>query len=195
MSASPLQLAVMTARLASGLALDPQLVRAENGQNILKTDFPKLDVNPKHLQLVRDAMFSVTNDRKGTAYSSRVIADDARIAGKTGTSQVRNISELERKSGVIKNEDLPWERRDHALFVNYAPAHDPEIAVCVVVEHGGSGSAAAAPIARDITLQALYKGDPPLEAYPPKDRENILELQSTLRAKMPDLASVRKARV
>ena len=194
-SASPLQLAVMTARLASGLALDPQLVRAENGQNILKTDFPKLDVNPKHLQLVRDAMFSVTNDRKGTAYSSRVIADDARIAGKTGTSQVRNISELERKSSVIKNEDLPWERRDHALFVNYAPAHDPEIAVCVVVEHGGSGSAAAAPIARDITLQALYKGDPPLEAYPPKDREHILELQSTLRAKMPDLASVRKARV
>ena len=82
------------------------------------------------------------------------------MAGKTGTSQVRNISEAERRSGVIKNEDLPWERRDHALFVNFAPANDPEIAVCVVVEHGGGGSAAAAPVARDITLQALYKGDP-----------------------------------
>jgi len=194
-SASPLQLAVMTARLASGLALDPQLIRAENGQTKLRTDFPELDIDPKHLKIVRDAMFSVTNDRKGTAYSSRIIADNARMAGKTGTSQVRNISEAERRSGVIKNEDLPWERRDHALFVNFAPADDPAIAVCVVVEHGGGGSAAAAPIARDITLQALYEGDPPLDAYPPKDRERIAKQQREIRAKMPDLNVVRKARV
>jgi penicillin-binding protein 2 len=117
------------------------------------------------------------------------------MAGKTGTSQVRNISEAERRSGVIKNEDLPWDRRDHALFVNFAPATNPEIAVCVVVEHGGGGSAAAAPIARDITLQALYEGDPPLDAYPPKDRERIAQQQRALREKMPDLNSVRKARV
>ena len=90
---------------------------------------------------------------------------------------------------------MPWERRDHALFVNFAPADDPEIAVCVVVEHGGGGSAAAAPIARDITLQALYKGDPPLEAYPLKDRENIAQQQRVIREKMPDLNMVRKARV
>jgi penicillin-binding protein 2 len=194
-SASPLQLAVMTARLASGLALEPQLIRAENGQTALRTNFPELNIDSKHLKIVRDAMFSVTNDRKGTAYSSRIIADKARMAGKTGTSQVRNISEAERRSGVIKNEDLPWGRRDHALFVNFAPADDPEIAVCVVVEHGGGGSAAAAPIARDITLQALYRGDPPLDAYPPKDREQIAQQQRAIREKMPDLSALRKARV
>ena len=79
--------------------------------------------------------------------------------------------------------------------MNFAPADNPEIAVCVVVEHGGGGSAAAAPIARDITLQALYNGDAPLEAYPPKDRERIAQQQREIRAKMPDLNAVRKARV
>jgi len=74
---------------------------------------------------------------------------------------------------VTKNSDLPWHRRDHALFVNFAPFDAPEIAVAVVVEHGGGGSKTAAPIARDITLQALYDGDPPLSAYPAKDRPTI----------------------
>jgi penicillin-binding protein 2 len=86
----------------------------------------------------------------------RALSNDAfRLAGKTGTSQVRNITEAERRQGVTSNADLPWERRDHALFVNYAPYDNPKIAVATVVEHGGGGSAAAAPIGRDITLQAL----------------------------------------
>ena len=75
------------------------------------------------------------------------------LAGKTGTSQVRRISKAERKSGVRKNEEKPWIERDHALFVAFAPVEAPRYAIAVVVEHGGSGSRAAAPIARDILLE------------------------------------------
>jgi penicillin-binding protein 2 len=75
------------------------------------------------------------------------------MAGKTGTSQVRRISAAERRSGVLKNEDIEWLRRDHALFVAFAPVDAPRYAVSVLVEHGGSGSGAAAPVARDIMLE------------------------------------------
>jgi penicillin-binding protein 2 len=137
--------------------------------------------NENHLRQIRRAMFAVSNNRRGTAYGSRIIEDAYRIAGKTGTSQVRNITAAERARGVVRNEDLPWNRRDHALFVNYAPYDNPQIAVSVVVEHGGGGSSAAAPIGRDVTLQALYGEDPPLEAYPSKDRERIRSQQERLR--------------
>ena len=85
------------------------------------------------------------------------------MAGKTGTAQVRRITKAEREAGVIKNEDLPWKRRDHALFIGYAPVQAPRYAVAVVVEHGGSGSAAAAPIASDIlyAAQTLRQGRAP----------------------------------
>jgi penicillin-binding protein 2 len=76
------------------------------------------------------------------------------MAGKTGTSQVRRISRAERRSGVIKNERLPWEKRDHALFIGYAPVGKPRYAIAVVIEHGGAGSKAAAPVARDILIAA-----------------------------------------
>ncbi len=114
------------------------------------------------------------------------------MAGKTGTSQVRNITDAERENGVTKNEDLPWKRRDHALFINFAPYDDPEIAVSVVVEHGGGGSKSAAPIARDITLQALFKGTPPLEVYPAKDRTTIFEQQKRLKEILQKLEMNRK---
>jgi cell division protein FtsI/penicillin-binding protein 2 len=77
------------------------------------------------------------------------------MAGKTGTAQVRRISRAERRSGVLKNEERPWAERDHALFVGYAPLDRPKLAVAIVVEHGGSGSKAAAPIARDVMVEAL----------------------------------------
>ncbi len=135
-------------------------------------------------------MYAVSNNRRGTAYGSRIIEEAYRMAGKTGTSQVRNITAAERARGVTSNEDLPWNRRDHALFVNYAPHDRPQIAVSVVVEHGGGGSAAAAPIGRDVTLQALYGENPPLAAYPSKDRERIRtqqeRLQQVLQANDPD---------
>lgn len=179
--ASPIQLAVMTARMATGRALAPRLVKSIDGVEQPIPSDAELDVTPEHLRLVRRAMYSVSNHRKGTAYGSRIIEDELRLAGKTGTSQVRNITAEERRRGVTRNEDLPWERRDHALFVNFAPYKAPKFAVAVVVEHGGGGSTAAAPIARDITLQALYDGEPPLEAYPKAARSKVKAQQERLR--------------
>ena len=94
---------------------------------------------PDALNGVRQGMFGVVNGLHGTARSSRIDEDTLRMAGKTGTSQVRNITAAERARGVIRNEDLPWKRRDHALFVCYAPFDAPRYSVSVVVEHGGVG--------------------------------------------------------
>ncbi|NRB33531.1 MAG: penicillin-binding protein 2 [Rhodobacteraceae bacterium] len=185
MLASPMQLAVMTARLATGRAVSPRLVKSQDGAEQTGGAGESLGLNPTNLRYIREAMYDTSNDRRGTAYGSRIIDDAFRMAGKTGTSQVRNITAAERAAGVTKNEDLPWERRDHALFVNFAPFDRPKFAVAVVVEHGGGGSKAAAPIARDITLQALYDGTPPLEAYPAKDRERIAAQQKELNQPPP----------
>jgi penicillin-binding protein 2 len=194
-SSSPLQLAVMTARLASGLNISPRLVKSIDGvEQTAAEPLEKLAINENNLRFVRRAMFSVSNDRRGTAYGSRIIEEAFRMAGKTGTSQVRNISVAEREQGVRSNADLPWNRRDHALFVNFAPLDNPRIAVATVVEHGGGGSAAAAPIARDVTLQALYQGEPPLSAYPSKDRDKIAKQQADIRDLMPDLNAIKRER-
>lgn len=180
MLASPMQLAVMAARIATGRSVKPRLIRSINGVEQPSGAGEPLDVNRNNLEQVRKAMFKVSNDRRGTAYRSRIIEDNFRMAGKTGTSQVRNISKAERAAGVIHNRDLPWERRDHALFVSFAPYDNPKYAVAVVVEHGGGGSTAAAPVARDVMLQALYNGTPPLEAYPVADRDRIKKQQKQL---------------
>ena len=190
---SPLQLAVMAARLASGRNVKPMLTKSINGQNVNDDkEFEDLKVGKANLNIIRKALFKASNDRRGTAYGSRIINNKYRMAGKTGTSQVRNITDAERENGVTKNEDLPWKRRDHALFINFAPYDDPEIAVSVVVEHGGAGSKSAAPIARDITLQALFKGTPPLGVYPAKDRTAIFEQQKRLREILQELEMNRK---
>ncbi|MDM8168543.1 penicillin-binding protein 2 [Roseovarius sp.] len=183
--ASPLQLALMSARIATGREVKPRVIKSIDGVEQPSGVGPSLGINENSLREVRKAMFAVSNDRRGTAYSSRIIEDAFRMAGKTGTSQVRNISSGERASGVRRNEDLPWRQRDHALFVDYAPFDNPKVAVAVVVEHGGGGSSVAAPIARDITLQALYGGDPPLSAYPSKDRGRIQTQQEQLRQYRP----------
>ena len=181
MLASPLQLAVMTARLATGRAVTPRLVKSINGIEQPDGAGEPMGLNENNLRNVRRAMYAVSNDRRGTAYGSRIIEDTFRMAGKTGTSQVRNITAAERAAGVIRNEDLPWERRDHALYVCFAPYDKPKYAVAVVVEHGGGGSKAAAPIARDVMLQALYGDTPPLAAYPKKDRSRIKAQQERLK--------------
>ena len=183
---SPLQLAVMTARLATGRSVTPRLIKSIDGVETPTGHGEDLGLNENNLRQLRRAMYDVVNTRRGTAYGSRIIADGMRMAGKTGTSQVRNITTAERAAGVRHNEDLPWERRDHALYVNYAPYDNPKIAVAVIVEHGGGGSTAAAPIARDVTLQALYGEDPPLDAYPTKDRASVKALQARLREARPD---------
>ena len=178
--ASPIQLAVMTARLATGRAVVPRLIRSVNGIEQTVDAFADLGINENHLRLQRRGMFEVTNVRSGTAYGSRIAAEEYMIAGKTGTSQVRNISAAERARGVIRNDQLPWNRRDHALFVGYAPAEAPRVACAVVVEHGGGGSAAAAPIARDAMVRALHGDVPPLSVYPAAARPAVEALHRSM---------------
>ncbi|WP_373635089.1 penicillin-binding protein 2 [Yoonia sp. SS1-5] len=183
--ASPLQLAVMSARIATGREVTPRLVRLIDGVEQPSGLGENLGINENVLRRVRASMNDVCNHRRGTAYRSRILGDDVKMAGKTGTSQVRRITPEERAAGVTKNEDLPWERRDHALFVSFAPFDKPRYALSVVVEHGGGGSKAAAPIARDIMLQALYGGPPPLDAYPEADRDRIADQQRRIEARIP----------
>ena len=178
--ASPLQLSIMAARLATGRTVTPRLVKSINGVEQPSHAGTPLGLNENLLRQVRRAMFDVSNSRRGTAFRSRIVEDAFRMAGKTGTSQVR--------SAVVRNQDVPWEQRDHALFVCFAPFDAPKIAVSVVVEHGGGGSKAAAPVARDIVLQALYGGLPPLAAYPASDHERIREMQRELPLRNPSSA-------
>ncbi|MBQ0804214.1 MAG: penicillin-binding protein 2 [Sulfitobacter sp.] len=182
---SPLQLAVMTARMATNRMVTPRLIKSIDGIEQPSGGGEPLGMNENNLRKIRKGMHVVVNDRRGTGYRSRIIAEGMRMAGKTGTSQVRNITTAERARGVSRNEDLPWERRDHALFVAFAPSDKPRYAVSVLVEHGGGGSTAAAPIARDVLLQALYDGEPPLDAYPTADRGRIAAQQKELRDVQP----------
>lgn len=174
--ASPLQLAVMTSRIATGKIVEPRLIKAIDGVAEAAPQFADLGMREANLNLARRGMDDVMNGSHGTAAKSRIIAPEWRMAGKTGTSQVRNITAAERARGVIRNEQLPWNRRDHALFVCFAPYDNPRYAVSVVVEHGMGGSTAAAPMARDIMLFALAGGLPPLSAYPEGQRGGIEEM-------------------
>jgi penicillin-binding protein 2 len=147
---------------------------------------PSLDLATSNLLAVQGGMYAVMNGKAGTARSARIADDVNRMCGKTGTSQVRNISAAERESGVVANKNLPWNRRDHALFVGYAPHDAPRYAVSVVVEHGGGGSAVAAPIARDALMRALYGEMPPLSAYPADQRGRMESLLKDLRLRAAD---------
>ncbi|NBD29814.1 MAG: penicillin-binding protein 2 [Alphaproteobacteria bacterium] len=187
--ASPLQLAVMTARIATGRSISPRLVRSVDGVEQPSGAGADMGLNENHLRRIRASMFDASNHRRGTAYRTRIVAEGMQMAGKTGTSQVRRITAEERAQGVWRNEDLPWHRRDHALYVGFAPYENPKYAVAILVEHGGGGSATAAPIARDIMLQALHGGTPPLSAYPASDRPRIEDQQRRL-----DLRDIRPGR-
>ncbi|MFV0474040.1 MAG: penicillin-binding protein 2, partial [Pikeienuella sp.] len=161
--ATPLQLATMAARIGGdGRQVAPRLIRTVNDVPVPTLEPPSLNISAAHLRLVREGMFAVSNERSGTAYKARIDEKTMAMAGKTGTSQVRRITAAERARGVTRNEDLPWERRDHALFVAFAPYDRPRYSISVIVEHGGGGSAVAAPIARDIMMRALYGPEPPL---------------------------------
>ena len=185
---SPLQLAVMAARIASGRAVAPRLIYSVDGEVAPIADAPGLGIDGSNLRAIRAGMFAVVNSERGTAKSARITAPSMIMAGKTGTSQVRNITAAERATGVVSNDDLPWARRDHALFVAYAPYDAPKYAVAVVVEHGGGGSAVAAPIARDMILRAMSGGLPPLDAYPTAQRTRIETEQNALKLRLPPTA-------
>ncbi|NBZ88239.1 penicillin-binding protein 2 [Stagnihabitans tardus] len=184
--ASPLQLAVMTARTATGRAVVPRLIRAIDGVETKVAEAESLGIPESHLEAVRAGMNSVVNSQHGTSYGARVAAADKKMAGKSGTSQVRNISASERETGVVANTDLPWKFRDHALFVAYAPADAPRYAVAVVVEHGGGGSSAAAPVARDVLLRVLTGALPDPADYPETQRKRIQSMLEELRLRNPD---------
>jgi len=156
LTTTPMQLAVMTAMFAN------------NGKRIFPTIYKNLDqINANENQvfttqtlyqkeffsLIKNSMFLAVNKPFGTAYGSR--STKPIFAGKTGTVQVRNISSEEREIGIIPNKELPIEQRDHALFIGFAPYKNPTIAVSVVIEHGGSGSKIAAPIAKNIFQKVL----------------------------------------
>ncbi|NOR61640.1 MAG: penicillin-binding protein 2 [Rhodobacteraceae bacterium] len=176
--ASPMQLAVMTARIASGRAVQPRIIQRTNGVAEPLERPPSMQLKPENLDLVKLGMFKVANENRGTAYKTRINEPSFAMAGKTGTAQVKGISAEEREAD-LENDEIPWKYRDHALYVGFAPYDNPRYAISVVIEHGGSGSAAAAPVARDIMLRALYGTQPPLSAYPrnlwPEIREQQLD--------------------
>lgn len=174
--ATPMQLAVMAARIASGRLVIPRIVKSPTAATDPLAE--SLGISTEALTLVHQGMFDVVNSDRGTAKASRIVTEGQFMAGKTGSSQVFSITAAERAEGVRTQAELPWKRRDHALFTAFAPFDKPEIAVSVLVEHGGGGSTAAAPIARDLVLFYLNKGLPPADSYPADQRGRIgTELQ------------------
>jgi penicillin-binding protein 2 len=161
MLATPLQLAVMTARVANGgYEVRPRLIatiadsRKPIAQQLVQSTptAPGLSFRAENLKAIQSGMDLVVNSPNGTAFASRITEQGMAMAGKTGTSQVKRMTEGERDR-KISQEQLPWQFRDHALFCAYAPVGDPRYACAVVVEHGMGGSRTAAPIAHDILLQ------------------------------------------
>ncbi len=163
---TPIQLAVMAAILANdGYKIKPTILVPENRDTSVCPG-ENLNLSKTHLQLMREGMFNVVNAAKGTAKTARVNVDGKLIAGKTGTTQVKRISMKEREEGLRSQDELPWEDRNHALFVSFGPTDNPRYALAVVIEHGGGGSSTAAPIARAI-MEAALKLDP--ASKPPKN--------------------------
>jgi len=141
---TPLQLAVMTARIANGgYAVNPRLTKPEQ-----ETEPKPLGISEDYIRAIHEGMNAVVNTPAGTAYAKRIMDERFVMAGKTGTSQVRKLI----RHGMDQSK-LPWEDRHHAWFVAFAPVHAPKYAAAVIVEHGGGGGAAAAPIVRDLLLK------------------------------------------
>lgn len=181
---TPLQLAVMTARLATNRAILPRVVQAVDGEALPVPDYAPLGLPQSALTVIHRGMWECCNHTRGTAYSSRIVESSLRMVGKTGTSQVFSITPAERAAGIRRQDQLPWNRRDHALFVAYAPETAPRYVVSVVVEHGGGGSSVAAPIARDMILAAQSGGLPPIEAYPQPQRNRIEAMLRDIEARI-----------
>ena len=173
MTCTPLQLAIMTARIANGgYEVQPNLLlakatpREELGPPapVTKPTAPSLRLNPQHLAMIRDGMNQVVNAGIGTANQLRrdangkVLDPSLAFAGKTGTAQVKRITERERDMGITQ-ASLPWHLRHHALFVCFGPVDNPRYACAVIVEHGQAGGTTAGPIGRDMLVETM-KRDP-----------------------------------
>ena len=116
--------------------------------------YEKFHKNSKNINFVKDAMFGSTNEEYGTSYKSRYENPKYQFAGKTGTSQVRRITEAERELD-LKQSQIEYIKRDHALYIAFAPYKDPRYSISVLIEHGGSGSKAAAPLASKLIKKII----------------------------------------
>ena len=172
---TPLQLCLMIAQLANGgYKIKPRIIddryavqsivdawRTEfifrnNELNFTSSKLEKLYKNQENIKFILDALYGATNEPMGTSYRSRFTNPEYIYAGKTGTSQIRTITKEEREL-KLKNKDLPYEKRDHALFLGFAPYKNPRYAISVVIEHGGTGSSGAAPIAKKVIKKVLER--------------------------------------
>ena len=154
---TPLALATMVSRIATGRRVMPHLTRAIGGElqgGSRGDDWPVMGIPERDLHAVREGMYAVVNDAGGTAPLARLALPGVMLAGKTGSTQVRRVSREQREHG-FKSENLPWEYRPHALFVAFAPYDAPRYAMSIVIEHGNAGAQAAAPLARDIMTDVL----------------------------------------
>ena len=175
---TPIQLCLMTAQIANGgYKIKPRIIFDKEKNNLLNfldfknknpnknlstsKDFLNLGLNPlfknqENINFIKDAMFASSNEPGGTSYRSRLVDERYTFAGKTGSSQIKRFTE-EQREAEIKQEDIDYKSRDHALFIAFAPYKDPKYAISVVVEHGGSGSSSAAPIAKKIIKKVLER--------------------------------------
>ena len=156
---TPIQLCLMAAQLANGgYKIEPKIIYNEQALqptiDASSKRFKQLYRNQENVKFVLDAQFGATNEPMGTSYGSRHVKSEYIFAGKTGTSQTRTITEEEREL-KLKQKDLPYKKRDHALFIAFAPYKNPRYAFSIVIEHGGSGSSNAAPIAKKIIKKVL----------------------------------------
>ncbi len=172
---TPIQLCLMISQFANGgYEIKPRIVADEyalqpiinswrkeftnlnNNIDSENSGLKKLYRNKENIKFVLDALYGATNEPLGTSYRSRFTKSDFIYAGKTGTSQTRTISPEERKL-ELKYTDLPYKKRDHALFVAFAPYKNPRYGISVVIEHGGTGSSSAAPIAKKVIKKVLER--------------------------------------
>ena len=175
---TPIQLCRMTAQIANGgYEIKPRIIFDKEKNNLkeylnFKSDNPNSSLpgnilasnlnlkplfkNSEHINFVKDAMFASSNEPGGTSYRSRLTDDRYTFAGKTGSSQVKRFTDAQREA-EIKQEDIDYKSRDHALFIAFAPYKNPQYAISVVVEHGGSGSSSAAPVAKKIIKKVLER--------------------------------------
>ena len=145
---TPIQLCLMTAQIANGgYKIYPRIVANDESQ--YEDKFTPLYKNSRNIKIVQDAMFSSTNEPRGTSYRSRLNDSKYQFAGKTGTSQVKKITERDRELD-LKTFQIPYEERDHALFIAFGPYKNPRYALSIIIEHGGSGGTVAAPLAKEL---------------------------------------------
>lgn len=159
---TPLSLATMAARLATGRAVQPHLTHSVNGKpvkGVRPEDWPLIGIPERDLKIMREGMWAVVNEEGGSGKPARLPGGVGVMAGKTGSVQVRRVSREARERGY-RSDNMPREWRPHGLFVAFAPYDNPQYAISVVVEHGNSGGGSAAPLAKDVMTDVLNRFKP-----------------------------------